>query len=592
MAVPEASGAATETGALPALRRFFRRSEGGFIGLALLVGLIAGALTLLQAGLTHSLQSWLYGFDENERLSSLAHVGLDALWVLPVGGLLVGLIGRAARARQRQLLDAVEANALHGGRMSMRDNLVVSLQTLLSNGFGASVGLEAAYTQMGAGSGSQLGKLLRLRRADIRTLVGAGAAGAIAAAFGAPLAGAFYAFEIVIGAYTPSALAAVAVAALAGSFIAQAAGLTPYLLPAATVVSLHPRDYVLFAALGLVCALIGVAVMRLVTTIEQGVNRSPLPPWSRPVLGGLLLIPLALVTPQTLSSGHGALHIDLTGHTPLLWLGTLLVLKCLASGISLGFGFRGGLFFASLFMGSLVGALYAGLINLGVGDALVDPTSAALAGMAALAAAVVGAPMTMAMLVLEGTHDFVLASAVMAAVLVASTVVRQVFGYSFSTWRLHLRGESVKSARDVGWIHHLSAGRMMRREPATIDAAASVAEFRHRFPLGSGTRVVLLDENARYAGIVTVASVYADGVKPEAVVADFAGNREVALRADADVVAVMQRFDQTQSDEMAVVDEHGQVLGVLSERFVRKRYAEELDKRQRELMGERVEDAE
>ncbi len=159
--------------------------------------------------------------------------------------------------------------------MSMRDNLVVSLQTLLSNGFGASVGLEAAYTQMGAGSGSQLGKLLRLRRADIRTLVGAGAAGAIAAAFGAPLAGAFYAFEIVIGAYTPSALAAVAVAALAGSFIAQAAGLTPYLLPAATVVTLHPRDYVLFAALGLVCALIGVAVMRLVTTIEQGVNRSP-----------------------------------------------------------------------------------------------------------------------------------------------------------------------------------------------------------------------------------------------------------------------------------------------------------------------------
>lgn len=592
MAVPEASGAATESGALPALRRFFRRSEGGFIGLALLVGLIAGALTLLQAGLAHSLQSWLYGFDENERLSSLAHVGLDALWVLPVGGLLVGLIGRAARARQRQLLDAVEANALHGGRMSMRDNLVVSLQTLLSNGFGASVGLEAAYTQMGAGSGSQLGKLLRVRRADIRTLVGAGAAGAIAAAFGAPLAGAFYAFEIVIGAYTPSALAAVAVAALAGSFIAQAAGLTPYLLPAATVVSLHPRDYVLFAALGLICALIGVAVMRLVTTIEQGVNRSPLPPWSRPVLGGLLLIPLALVTPQTLSSGHGALHIDLTGHTPLLWLGTLLVLKCLASGISLGFGFRGGLFFASLFMGSLVGALYAGLINLGVGDALVDPTSAALAGMAALAAAVVGAPMTMAMLVLEGTHDFVLASAVMAAVLVASTVVRQVFGYSFSTWRLHLRGESVKSARDVGWIHHLSAGRMMRREPATIDAAASVAEFRHRFPLGSGTRVVLLDENARYAGIVTVASVYADGVKPEAVVADFAGNREVALRADADVVAVMQRFDQTQSDEMAVVDEHGQVLGVLSERFVRKRYAEELDKRQRELMGERVEDAE
>ena len=589
---PPSDATPAGTGVLSALRQFFRRSEGGFIALALVVGLIAGALTLLQAGLAHSLQAWLYGFEADERLSSIAHVGLESLWVLPLGGLLVGLIGRAARARQRQLLDAVEANALHGGRMSMRDNLIVSVQTLLSNGFGASVGLEAAYTQMGAGSGSQLGRVLRLRRADIRTLVGAGAAGAIAAAFGAPLAGAFYAFEIVIGAYTPSALAAVAIAALSGSFIAQAAGLPPYLLPAATASSLHPRDYALFAAIGLVCALVGVVVMRLVTDIEQRVNRSTLPPWSRPMVGGLLLIPLALATPQTLSSGHGALHIDLTGHTPLLWLGMVLMLKCLASGISLGFGFRGGLFFASLFMGSLVGALFAGLINTGMGDAVVDPTAAALAGMAALAAAVVGAPMTMAMLVLEGTHDFVLASAVMAAVLVASTVVRQVFGYSFSTWRLHLRGESIKSARDVGWVQHLSAGRMMRRDPATIAESAPVAEFRHRFPLGSGTRVVLLDAQERYAGIVPVASVYADGVKPDAALSGFAGNREFTLAADADVVSVMRRFDQTQTDEMAVVDAEGHVLGVLSESFVRKRYAEELDKRQRELMGERIEDAE
>ena len=584
--------APVETGLLPSLRQFFRRSEGGLIGLALLVGLLAGLLTLLQAGIAHSLQTWLYELEPGQRLSAMAEASLQHLWVLPLGGLLVGLIGRAARARKRQLLDAVEANALHGGRMSMRDNLVVSMQTLLSNGFGASVGLEAAYTQLGAGSGSQLGRVLRLRRADIRTLVGAGAAGAIAAAFGAPLAGAFYAFEIVIGAYTPSALAAVAVAALAGSFIAQAAGLTPYLLPAATAASLHPRDYALFAVLGLLCALVGVAVMRMVTGIEQGVNRSKLPRWAQPVVGGLLLIPLALLSPQTLSSGHGALHIDLSGQMPLHWLGALLLLKCLASGISLGFGFRGGLFFASLFIGSLVGALYAGVVNLGIGGPLVNPTAAALAGMAALAAAVVGAPMTMAMLVLEGTHDFVLASAVMAAVLVASTAVRQVFGYSFSTWRFHLRGASITSARDVGWVQHLSAGRMMRRKPATMAESASVEEFRHRFPLGSGTRVVLLDAAERYAGIVTVASLYADRVKPDAVLSEFAGNRDVALPADADVLTVMRRFDQTQSDEMAVVDAEGHVLGVLSEAFVRKRYAEELDKRQREMMGERVEDAE
>ncbi|OAX55967.1 chloride channel protein [Xanthomonas translucens pv. poae] len=573
-----------------ALRRRFRASDVWFIALALLVGLVAGLLTLLQSGLAHGAQAWLYGLDVDARLSAMPELSLGQLLVLPLGGLLVGLLGMAARARKRQLIDAVEANALYGGRMSMRDNLIVSAQTLLSNGCGASVGLEAAYTQMGAGSGSHLGRILRLRRADIRTLVGAGAGAAIAAAFGAPLAGAFYAFEIVIGAYSPSALAPVAVASLGAVFVAQAAGVQPYLLPASAASALEARDYVLYALLGVICALLAVAVMRLVAAIEQAVNRSPLPRWARPVAGGLMLIPLALISPQVLSSGHGALHLDLTSPTSLQWLGVLLLLKCLASGISLGFGFRGGLFFASLFMGSLVGGLFAGLLNLGTGMALVDGTAASLAGMAALAAAVVGAPMTMAMLVLEGTHDFVLASAVMVAVLVANTIVRQVFGYSFSTWRLHLRGETIKSARDVGWVKHLSAGRMMRQDVHPLAAGTSVAEFRRRFPLGSSTRVVLEDEHGRYAGLVTLAAAYADGVNADAAIVDYAGNRDVALRAETDVVTAMRQFDLTQSDELAVVDAHGKVLGVLTESFVRKRYAEELDKRQRELMGERVDD--
>lgn len=189
--------------AFQGLRLRLRGSDLWFIALALLVGLIAGYLTLLQSGIARWLQGTLYGLDDGMRLSSLPSLTWTALLVLPLGGLLVGLVSLAATRLKRPLLDAVEANALHGGRMSMRDNLIVLTQTLLSNGCGASVGLEASYTQMGAGSGSQLGRVMRLRRNDVRILVGAGAAGAIAAAFGAPLAGAFYAFEIVIGAYTP-----------------------------------------------------------------------------------------------------------------------------------------------------------------------------------------------------------------------------------------------------------------------------------------------------------------------------------------------------------------------------------------------------
>lgn len=574
------------------LRRRFRASDGWFIGLATAVGALAGLLTVLQGRIAHALQMHFFGIAPDTHLSLAVKFSPLQLLVLPLGGLLLGGFTVLVRARRRALVDAVEANALHGGRMSMRDNLVVSVQTLLSNGFGASVGLEAAYAQMGAGAGSHLGRILRVRRADIRTLVGAGAGAAIAAAFGAPLTGAFYAFEIVIGAYSPSALAPVAAAALAGTFVAQTMGLTPYLLSAPAVAPLRTRDYAIAVALGMLCALVGVAIMRLVAWVEQHVNATRLPYWLRPAAGGALLVPLALLSPQVLSSGHGALHADLATGATLTFLATVFFLKSTASVVSLGFGFRGGLFFASLFLGTLLGSLFAKGVDQGLGFPLIDPANASLVAMAALAAGIIGSPMTMAMLVLEATHDFVLTSAVMAAVLVTSTLVRQVFGYSFSTWRLHLRGESIKSARDVGWMRSLSAGKLMQVNPDVASADLSVGELRKRFPLGSVNRVVLVDANGRYVGIVQLATLYADGAREHDPAARFARMKDRVLRADKGIGAVMRAFDAAQTDELAVVDADHRLLGLLTEAFVRRRYAEELELKHREMLGERVEASE
>ncbi|HCT25714.1 MAG TPA: chloride channel protein [Stenotrophomonas sp.] len=572
--------------AFQGLRLRLRGSDLWFIALALLVGLLAGYLTLLQSGIARWLQGTLYGLDEGMRLSSLPALTWTALLVLPLGGLLVGLVSLAATRLKRPLLDAVEANALHGGRMSMRDNLIVLTQTLLSNGCGASVGLEASYTQMGAGSGSQLGRVMRLRRNDVRILVGAGAAGAIAAAFGAPLAGAFYAFEIVIGAYTPAALAPVAVAALAGAFVADQAGIEAYLLPAAATIDVRAADYAIYGLLGCCCAMVGIAIMRLIASIEGTVKRSPLPAWGRPVVGGLLLIPLALASPQVLSSGHGALHLDLTTHLPLIWIGGLLTLKCLASGISLGFGFRGGLFFASLFLGTLVGQIFAALSVFVPWLPSLDPTVAALVGMAAFGVAVVGGPFTMSFLVLEATGDFTVAAAALVASLIASAMVRETFGYSFSTWRLHLRGETIRSAHDVSWMRPLTAGRMMRKDVKTVGAGATLAEFRRRYPLGATKRVVVVDEAERYAGIVRTALAYAHPDDSQEPVSSLAAYLETALTPEQSIKDVMRAFDATQADELAVVDADGKVIGILSEAYATRRYAEELDKARRELTGE------
>jgi CIC family chloride channel protein len=571
---------------LDRLRSRFRSSEIWFIGLAMVAGIAAGLLTLFQSQLAHRLQQTLFGLQPEQRLSAVERIPFAALLVLPVGGLLVGAITVLVRVRKRALVDAVEANALHGGRMSMRDSLLVSAQTIVSNGFGASVGLEAAYVQMGSGVASAIGRGLHVRRSDLRTLVGAGSAGAIAAAFGAPLTGAFYAFEIVMGTYTPATLAPVAAASLAAVLVAQAMGATPYLISVTPDAHLSPLDYALYIGLAAICAAVGIALMRLVAVVETLVGRSALPVWLRPAVGGLLLVPLAAYTPQILSSGHGALSVELVAGFPLAFVAAIFLVKCVASVLSLGFGFRGGLFFAAIFLGALAGDLYASLVNLAYGAKLLDGGDAAMVGIAALSASIIGAPLTIAMLVLEATHDFVLTSAAIAGALICNTLVRNTFGYSFSTWRLHLRGQSIKSARDVGWTRLLSAGQMMRA-PTEAPAGMDVAEFRRRFPLGATTRVVLVDDEGRYAGIVLPAVAHGDTIKIDAPVEQVATNQDRFVSGDTDVSSVLKAFDAAQSDELAVVDGDGRVLGILSEAFVRKRYAEELEKHQRELFGER-----
>ena len=468
----------------------------------------------------------------------------------------------------------------------MSDSMVISGQTVLSNGFGASVGLEAAYAQIGGAIGSLAGSALRLRRADLRNLVGAGAGAAIAAAFGAPLAGAFYAFEIVIGAYTPSAIAPIAAAGITAVFVSHAFGVQPYVIDAVAGTPTETHHYMIYAMLGLLCAGIGIVLMRAVTLVEAAVRRLTIPDWSRPLIGGFLLVPIAYWSPQVLSAGHGALHTDLAIGASLGFIATILIAKCAASIVSLGFGFRGGLFFASLFIGTLVGHLFAGGLNDALGFVAVDPRNAALVGMAALAVAIVGGPMTMAMLALEATHDFSLTGAVLAASLVSSTVVRETFGYSFSTWRIHLRGETIKSARDIGWIRTLTAGRMMRHETRATPAAMLIGEFRRRFPLGSTSRVVLIDDVGRYAGIAQTPSAYAEGLDLAIPVSQISINGDAALTPDLDIVTVMTRFDASGADELAVLDGARRVLGVLSESYVRRRYAQELEKAQRELFGE------
>jgi CIC family chloride channel protein len=577
--------------ALATMRARLRASEFGMTALAIGVGVIAGLCVAVMTSVVNAAHMRIFGIPFDVRLSATQRVApLAAFGGLMLGGLLLGAIDVwLARRKTPPAVDPVEANALRGGRMSLRQSLLVATQTVISNGCGASVGLEAGYAQIGAGLASYLGVRSRLRRQDLRMLVGCGAGGAIAAAFGAPLTGAFYAFELIIGAYSLANAIPVFAATLAATLTTQAIIGAPYDITAPTVAPLTFLDYGALIGLGLVAAAVGVGAMRVAALIERGFHAVVRWRLVRPVVGGLMVGSMALYTPQVLGAGHGALGLDFYWPMTATELATLIVLKLFACLVSLASGFRGGMFFASLFVGSLLGKLYSIGVDAVAPSLGLETTACVLVGMGALSAAIVGGPLTMTFLVLESTGNLGVAGGVLAASIATTLAVRASFGYSFTTWRLHLRGETIRGGQDVGWLRDLTVGRMMVRSPQVFPADRSVRAFREAYPIGSANVVVVIGEEGRYQGLVHVAEAQAltlengDDGGPVGAIAHLPAT---VLHPDQDIGGALAAFDVAQADTLAVTARGiDQVLGTLSEAYAARRYAQETNLAMKGVLG-------
>ncbi|WP_306222293.1 chloride channel protein [Bosea beijingensis] len=579
-------------------RALVRSSEIGIVVLACLVGVLAGLVVLAMSFTTQLLHEIIFGLARGQHLSITTTIPAWRAIAGPVlGGLAIGFASWLFFRRRKQPIDPIEANALHGGRMSFRDSVFVALQTMGSSGAGASVGLEAGYTQAASGLASHIGRRLRLRRADMRLMVGCAAGGAIGAAFDAPLTGAFYAFELILGSYSIAAFVPV----MAATFMATVTHslLAPSLLAVEvpSIGTITMANLPLVVLLGAACGLVGIVVMRAAAFVEAGFRRSQIPTWLRPAFGGLVVGALAVWNPSVFSAGHGAINLYLSMEASLLLFALVLIAKALASSVSIGSGFRGGLFFASLLLGVLTGRLFIGVLTLVFPNLAGHETLFALVGMSSLAVSIVGGPMTMTLLALEMTGDLKLTLAVVGAAGAASLVTRRLFGFSFATWRFHLRGESIRGAHDVGWMRDLTAGSMMRLEVPKIAADASIAEARLKYPPGSTSYLVAIGPGDAYAGMVPPGALYEpDPALDEEAAAEPAPrtvrhllrNPNRMLLADMSVRDTLKLFEEAESEALPVVAdrETRRIVGILSEAHAIKRYSDEVSRRNRELTGE------
>jgi CIC family chloride channel protein len=355
--------------------------------------------------------------------------------------------------------------------------------------------------------------------------------------------------------------------------------------------TLDTRSYIMFGVMGILAAGVGIVAMLGVTWSERLLRYTKVPDWMRPFIGGAVLSLIAVFFPQVLGSGHGAIQFHFDVRWTLLPLALLLVAKILASATSVGAGFRGGLFSSSLFLGCLFGAVFVQLVGRFMPGVAEQQSAFLLVGMASVAAAIVGAPLTMVFLILEGTGDFPVTIGALVGVITAATIVRLTFGYSFSTWRFHVRGLGIRGAHDIGWISDLTVSRMMRSDPQLVAADMTLRALRLKYPLGAQKTVYVVDRDGRYAGVIDMATVHDpqyDDVIDVGLVADIVNRGGPYLLPSENIRNALVRFETSQIEALPVLSAEAdpRVIGFLTEAYALRRYTQELERRRAAELGD------
>jgi CIC family chloride channel protein len=485
-------------------------SESGLIMFtALIVGVGAGLGAVVFRRLIAGMQSLAY-----DGIGGLLG-GLKPfhLLIIPaLGGAIYGpLIYRFAReAKGHGVPEVMEAVALRGGRIRPRVAFVKALASSICIGTGGSVGREGPIAQIGSALGSTIGQALNLSDERVRNLVACGAAGGIAATFNAPIAGSVFALEVILGQLHSVYFGAVVISAVTADVIAHAfeGDLQAFAIPYYTLVS--PWELLLYTLLGVLSALAALSFTRLLYLSEDLWDDIPLPEYVKPVVGGVLLGVVGILTfkldgfPRVFGVGYDSITQALFGELTMRVTAALLLIKLLATVLTLGAGGSGGIFAPSLFMGAMLGEAF-GQVAHQLFPSVTAPSGAyALVGMAAFFTGAAHAPITAILILFEMTGDYRIILPLMLATVVSTLVSRAISQESIYTLKLSRRGIHLQQGQDIDVMQGVSVGEAMTTDVDVVTPDMSLQELADEFARTHHHGFPVVDKSGDLVGVVSI----------------------------------------------------------------------------------------
>ncbi len=503
---------------------------------------------------------------------ALAPLGTWSIALLPfLGGLVVGLILHwfVGVERHHGVAGVIEAVALAGGRLRYWRMPAKLVGAAISIGSGASVGPEDPSVQLGANLGSMFGQVFHLSDERMRALAAAGAAAGIAAAFNAPLAGIFFAIEIILGEISASAISTVVIAAVASSMLTQSiAGAQPaFAVPAYSMKS--PWELPIYFGLGLLAGPLATVYIHLTYAAQDLFHALPFPRWLKPALAGLLVGVVGLGLPQALGVGYKSIE-GVLNNAPF-GLGLLLALlfaKLILTPLSIGGGFLGGVFAPALFVGAMLGAAYGGLMQrLLPGMGLIS-ASYAMVGMAAMLAATVHAPLMAILLLFEMTNDYHILLPLMFAVVVSLSLSRWLQRHSIYTLALARKGIHIQHGRDIEVLETISVGEVMQTSPPVLNEDVTLEEAAEKFMQLRLHGLPVVNAQGNLVGMLTVQDLeraQSEGMDPHTPVSQVCTRQLVVTYPDETIGAALRCMSVRDIGRLPVVSRQNprQMVGLL-----------------------------
>jgi len=436
-------------------------------------------------------------------------IGVMAIVVqLAIGGIIAAWITArfAPEAKGHGVPEVMEAVAMRGGKMRPRVIAIKAIASASSIGFGGSCGREGPIVQIGSTIGSVLGQLVRAPAPIVRTLVSCGAAAGISATFNAPIGGVFFAAEIILGEFAPRSFAAIVVSSVLAAVIGRAFLGNHPSFSAAGFVLISPYELILYAILGVICAVWATGFVRMLYFIEDRFEEFKIPAWVKGGIGFALVGVIGIWLPQVFGVGYVSIQQVLDQHVGPGRALLLAIAKPLATSLTLGSGGSGGVFAPSLFTGAFLGDAFGRLVHFMFPVWTAPGAAYGLVGMAALFAAAAEAPMTAILIVFEMSNDYTIILPLMVCVVIATVIGRRLLGSTVYEMKLIRRGVDWQRVRRPRFLSRVKIA-TIRREPPVVaqlnDEISGIVERDGE----SGELAVPVCSGRRFIGIVTSADL-------------------------------------------------------------------------------------